>query len=86
MFNQKTLYLGTDLKKFNEIRNSLDAAGIKYSYKIKNHQNEMIYPGKGVIRDINGSLGLDLEHANQYEILVHKNDYEEAMYYMTRNK
>ena len=36
MFNSKTVYLGTDLKRFNEVRDYLDQNHIKYKYKTRN--------------------------------------------------
>ena len=35
MFNSKTVYLGTDLKRFNEVRDYLDQNHIKYKYKTR---------------------------------------------------
>lgn len=34
-FNSESLWIGTDLKRFNEIRDVLDRENIKYKYKVK---------------------------------------------------
>lgn len=78
MFNSKTVYLGTDMKKFNEIRDYLDANHIKYKYKTKNRMGACTGEGRGTIRGNIGSLGVNTEDMYEYEILIHRNDYDKV--------
>lgn len=73
-FNSETVYLGSDVKKFNQARDLLDSLGIKYKYSIKNRQGD--WTGHGSVRGVTGSLNLNNELTYQYEILVHRKDYE----------
>ncbi len=73
IFNSESLWIGTDLKKFNTIRDALDQAGIKYQYKVKDRMGE--WSGRGTLR---GSVGNLSEQAKQYEILVEKKTLEQA--------
>ena len=34
ILNSRSIYIGTDMKKFNEIRDYLEANRIKYKYKV----------------------------------------------------
>lgn len=78
MFNRKnrSVYIGNDLKRFNQIRDALDTAGISYDYKVGSHQNQFLAPGRGTIRGNFGSLGTDLEKSYEYEIKVSAQDEE----------
>lgn len=73
IFNSESLWIGTDLKKFNTIRDALDQADIKYQYKVKDRMGE--WSGRGTLR---GSVGNLSEQAKQYEILVEKKTLEQA--------
>lgn len=73
-FNSRTVYLGTDMKRFNEIRDWLEANGIKYKYKVKNRLSQ--WHGRGTLRGNLGSAGSRTELMYEYEILVHKNDFD----------
>lgn len=72
-FNSRTVYLGTDLKVFNEFRDFLDANHIKYKYKTTNRMGQ--YTGHGTARGNMGSAGMKTEDMYEYEILVHKEDF-----------
>lgn len=74
ILNTKTAYLGYDLKRFNEIRDYLDIHKIKYKYKVKNHLGK--WSGRGTTRGQMGAIGNPSGQMYQYEILVHKNDYD----------
>ncbi len=76
ILNSQSLWIGTDLKTFNNIRDTLDAAKIPYKYKTKNKMAQWI--GTGTLRGRTGSLGNPPDLTFQYEILVHKNDHEKA--------
>ncbi|MDD3361074.1 MAG: hypothetical protein PHW34_05300 [Hespellia sp.] len=47
IFNTMSLYIGTDMKRFNEIRDILEANKIKYKYYTKNHLGE--WTGRGTV-------------------------------------
>lgn len=76
VFNTESLWIGTDLKKFNEIRDALDRDGIRYKYKVKDQLGE--WTGRGTLRGTVGSAGNLAEQMKQYEILVEKKDFEKA--------
>ena len=39
--NSESLWIGTDMKKFNEIRTQLEQEGIPYKYKTKDHLSQI---------------------------------------------
>ena len=39
--NSESLWIGTDVKKFNEIRTQLEQEGIPYKYKTKDHLSQI---------------------------------------------
>lgn len=82
----ESVYIGHDLKEFNRIREILDNAGIKYDYKVRNHQNQFLMPGEGTIRGKFGSLGMDLEIAYEYEIKVYPEAAEKSKYIIRQQK
>ncbi len=41
VLNSESLWIGTDLKRFNEIRDILDSQNIKYKYKVKRSAGRM---------------------------------------------
>ncbi len=55
VLNSESLWIGTDLKRFNEIRDILDSQNIKYKYKVKDQLGE--WTGSGTIRGRVGSAG-----------------------------
>lgn len=76
IFNTMSLYIGIDMKRFNEIRDILDANKIKYKYNTKNHLGE--WTGRGTVGGNIGGMGNNSELMYEYEITVLKSDYEEA--------
>ena len=76
VFHTESLWIGTDLKKFNEIRDALDRDEIRYKYKVKDQLGE--WTGRGTLRGTVGSAGNLPEQMKQYEILVEKKDFEKA--------
>ena len=66
VFNSESLWIGTDLKRFNEIRDILDRQNIRYKYKVKDQLGE--WTGSGTLRGRVGSAGNPAEQAKQYEI------------------
>ena len=78
VFNSESLWIGTDLKRFNEIRDVLDRQNIGYKYKVKDQLGE--WTGRGIFRGRVGSTGNPAEQAKQYEILVDKKNLEQARF------
>ena len=44
----------------------------------KKHLSQTMFPAEGTLRSRMGSLGNDVNQMIEYEILVHKKDYEKA--------
>ena len=78
LLNSESLWIGTDMKKFNEIRTQLEQEGIPYKYKTKDLLAQPLYPAKGTLRSHVGSWGNNANQMIEYEILVHKKDYEKV--------
>ena len=78
VLNSESLWIGTDLKRFNEIRDILDSQNIKYKYKVKDQLGE--WTGSGTIRGRVGSAGNPAEQAKQYEILGDRKNLEQARF------
>ena len=78
VLNSESLWIGTDLKRFNEIRDILDSQNIKYKYKVKDQLGE--WTGSGTIRGRVGSAGNPAEQAKQYEILLDSNNLEQSRF------
>lgn len=78
LLNSKSVYLGCDMKKFNEIREYLDTNHIKYKSKVKNRQGQWSGIGSGTVRGRTGSIGTPAECMYEYEILVHKDDFDKV--------
>ncbi|MGI6013475.1 MAG: hypothetical protein ACOX7K_04230 [Oscillospiraceae bacterium] len=72
IFNTRSVYIGSDLNRFNEIRNYLDTHQIRYKYKVRNHGGH--WSGTGTQRGRTGSFGIPSEQMYEYEILVHEKD------------
>ena len=69
-FNSETVYIGTDLQKASEVRDQLDAMGIKYKYKVRSRAGE-----RSGNRSRLGSPGVT-DQMYMYEILVLWTDFE----------
>ena len=78
VLNSESLWIGKDLKRFNEISYILDSQNIKYKYKVKDQLGE--WTGSGTIRGRVGSAGNPAEQAKQYEILVDRKNLEQARF------
>ena len=78
IFNSESLRIGTDMEMLNKIRTRLEQEGIPYKYKTKNHLSQTMFPAEGTLRSRMGSLGNDVDQMIEYEILVHKKDYEKS--------
>jgi len=73
----ESIYIGHDMKRFNEIRDALDLAKIPYKHKVRNQDSEWLFQGKGTKRSQFGSIEVDQDKAYEYEILVRKEDKQE---------
>ena len=82
IFNTMSLYIGTDLKRFNEIRDILDVNKIKYKYNTINRLGE--WTGCGTVRGNIGSTENNSGLMYEYEIKVHKSEYEKARHLITK--
>ena len=66
VFNSESLWIGTDLKQFIEIRDILDSQNIKYK-RYKNAKDQLgEWTGSGTLRGRVGSVGNPAEQAKQY--------------------
>lgn len=74
----ESIYIGHDMKRFNEVRDAMDLAKIPYKHKVRNQDSELLFPGKGTKRSQFGSIGVDQDKVYEYEILVRKEDKERA--------
>ena len=81
-FNSHSIWTGTDIQKFNKIRDILEVNSIPYKYKTKNHLSELT--GRGTHRSTMGSFGNSASQMYQYEILVYKKDAEKAGYLLNK--
>lgn len=71
IWNQKEVFVGYFLQKFNEVRQILIANKIKYKHRLVNNNNTSR-------RSRTGTFGENMEYSITYYIYVHKNDYENA--------
>lgn len=78
IFNSKSVWIGTSMEKFNQIRDALNSKSIPYKYKVKNRLGQC--NGRGTTRSRMGSFGISQEQIYQYEVYVYKKDFELAKY------
>ncbi|WP_296834226.1 hypothetical protein [Marvinbryantia sp.] len=83
IFNSKSLWIGKDLKKFNQIREKLEAKQIPYDYKVHNRMGQ--WSGRGTLRGNTGSLGTPFDQMYEYDIRVYSRDFELAEYCLRGN-
>ena len=83
IFNSKSLWVGKDLKKFNQIREKLEAKQIPYDYKVHNRMGQR--SGRGTLRGNTGSLGTPFDQMYEYDIRVYSRDFELAEYCLRGN-
>ena len=77
-FNSESLWIGFEMDRFNQIRDSLDSNSIPYKYKVRNHLGQ--FSGRGTIRGSKGSFGNPTEQMYQYEVFVYRKDLEKAKF------
>ena len=84
IFNKKSVYLGSSMKEFNEVREILDHHDIKYKYKLSDRNTSSFFPGRGVTRTMYGTSPQSLNQGTTYEILVKEDDYELVQEYLRK--
>ena len=73
LFNsKKSIFTGTNLREFNEMREFLKKNGVKYKYKVNSQTGR--WAGGGSHRGIHGSIGIDSSHDKLYEIFIKAKD------------
>ncbi|MFL0268072.1 hypothetical protein [Candidatus Clostridium radicumherbarum] len=75
LWNQKEVFVGYSLQKFNEIRQILSANKIKYKYRLVNNSNDYLFSSRGART---GTFGENMNYSITYYVYVHKKDYENA--------
>lgn len=56
ILNSESLWIGTDMKRFNQLRDVLEREGISYRHKVKNRMGQ--WAGTGTMRGRTGSAGM----------------------------
>lgn len=78
IFNRESLWIGRDMKRFNEMRDVLEREHIPYSYKTRSSGGRWM--GHGTARGSFGSVGSSINLMYEYEIFVLRKDLERARY------
>ncbi|MBM6737228.1 hypothetical protein [Faecalicatena fissicatena] len=78
IFNRESLWIGRDMKRFNEMRDVLEREKIPYTYRTRSSGNRWM--GHGTARGSFGSVGSSIDLMYEYEIFVLRKDLERARY------
>ena len=78
IFNRESLWIGRDMKRFNEMRDVLEREHIPFSYKTRSSGGRWM--GHGTARGSFGSVGSSIDLMYEYEIFVLRKDLERARY------
>ena len=78
LFNRRELITTFSMEKQAKVRDILSQNGIGYRVKTNSHSSGTYARGR------TGSHGLNADHAYQYTIYVHRNDYEKAQYLINK--
>ncbi|MDP4090823.1 MAG: hypothetical protein Q8930_16355 [Bacillota bacterium] len=70
-WNQREVFAGFSMEKLSEVRGVLGANNIAYKYKVVNLGSSN--------RSRTGTLGMNMDYANEYYVYVHKKDYTRAL-------
>lgn len=76
IWNRKEVFIGSDLKRFNEARNILSANGINYEYRLVDQNSPSLFGASRRART--GTFGENVDVSKTYYIYVHKKDYNIA--------
>lgn len=79
IFNRESLWIGRDMKRFNEMREALEREKIPYTYRTRSSGNRWM--GQGTARGSFGSVGSSIDLMYEYEIFVLRKDLERARYF-----
>jgi hypothetical protein len=75
IWNQKEVFVGYSLQKFNEVRKMLAANNIEYKHRLVNNNNAYLFSSR---RARTGNFGENMDYSITYYVYVHKDDYEYA--------
>ncbi|MDV3425764.1 MAG: hypothetical protein LIR50_00570 [Bacillota bacterium] len=75
IWNQKEVFTGYSLQKFNEVCQILAANKIEYKYRLVNNNNTYLFSSS---RARTGTFGENMEYSITYYVYVHKKDYDNA--------
>ena len=81
VFNRREVLITSDLNSFKEARDALNNAGINYIIRTRN----LLSPSNIPDKRSRGFPGMNYDHAYEYKIFVHKNDYEQASYVIRKS-
>ena len=76
LWNRKEVFIGTDLKRFNEVREILAMNRINYEYRVVDQNSPSFFGASRRART--GTFGENVDSSKTYYIYVHKNDYDNA--------
>ena len=79
IFNRESLWIGRDMKRFNEMREALEREKIPYTYGTRSSGNRWM--GHGTVRGSFVSVGSSIDLMYEYEIFVLRKDLEKARYF-----
>ena len=79
IFNRESLWIGRDMKRFNEMREALEREKIPYTYRTRSSGNRWM--GHGTVRGSFGRVGSSIDLMYEYEIFVLRKDLERARYF-----
>ena len=82
IFNRESLWIGRDMKRFNEMREALEREKIPYTYRTRSSGNRWM--GHGTVRGSFGSVGSSIDLMYEYEIFVLRKDLEKARYFANK--
>lgn len=75
IWNQKEVFVGYSLQKFNEVRQMLSANKIDYKHRLVNNNKTNLFSSR---RARTGTFGENMDYSITYYVYVHKKDYEKA--------
>ena len=80
IFNRESLWIGSDLTRFNAIRDVLERERIPYTYKTRNSGGNL--GGHGTARGTLVSMISPIDIMYEYEIFVLRTDLDRARYFI----
>lgn len=77
---RKSIYITSNYNDFVKARDILALYNIDYKYRTIDHSGKLLAPGRGTIRSIGGTLGMNPDARVLYELFVNKKDYDQAAF------